>query len=104
MSLGRVFLVSQWSFGQLLLTPRTLGMLAVSWTPVFIALGYRVALAFGVAERTSGFGVFSVLTASVAFPFVVPMLSRKTSRCFRRSSATRSKQWKRRRGCDSTSW
>lgn len=68
-------LVAQWSFSQLLFSPRTLGMAILATTPILIALVYRGALALELATQTSGFGVFSVLTATVSLPFVAPMLA-----------------------------
>jgi len=50
-----------------------MGILAA--TPVLAALVYRAAVAIDLALPTSGYGVFSVLTATVSFPFVAPMLS-----------------------------
>jgi len=75
MSFTRLVLVARWSFSQLLLSPRTIGMGALAFTPVFVAVVYRVAAALELAPGISGFRVFSVLTASISLPFVVPMLS-----------------------------
>ena len=69
------FLVAQWSFSQLLWSSRTVAMGALASTPIWIALAFRAAVALQIAPETSGFGVFSVLTATVCFPFVAPMLS-----------------------------
>ena len=68
-------LVAQWSFSQLLWSSRTVAMGILALTPVLVALVFRAALALELAPRTTGFAVFSVLTATVCFPFVAPMLS-----------------------------
>ena len=75
MSASRVPLVAQWSFSQLLFSPRTLGMAILATTPILVALVYRAAVALEIAAQTSSFGVFSVLTATVSLPFVAPMLA-----------------------------
>ena len=75
MTATRVALVAQWSFSQLLFSPRTLAMAILATTPVLVALVYRAAVAFDLAAQTSSFGVFSVVTATVSLPFVAPMLS-----------------------------
>jgi ABC-type transport system involved in multi-copper enzyme maturation permease subunit len=72
---SRVTLVALWSFSQLLFSPRTLGMAILATTPVLIALVYRAAVALEIAAQSSGFGAFSVLSAAVSLPFVVPMLA-----------------------------
>lgn len=72
---SRVSLVAQWSFSQLLFSPRTVGMAILGTTPVLIALTYRAAVAVELATQTSSFEVFSVLTAAVSLPFVAPMLA-----------------------------
>ena len=43
--------------------------------PIFVATVYRVLLLVGVTVPTSGWGVFSVATATVGFQFVLPMLA-----------------------------
>lgn len=75
MTVSRIPLVAQWSFSQLLFSPRTLGMAILATTPILVALVYRAAVALDVAAQTSSFGVFSVLTATVSLAFVAPMLS-----------------------------
>jgi len=75
MTASRLPLVAQWSFSQLLFSPRTLGMAILAMTPVLVALVYRAAVAFELAAQTSSFGVFSVVTATVSVAFVAPMLS-----------------------------
>lgn len=75
MTASRLPLVAQWSFSQLLFSPRTLGMAILAMTPVFVALVYRAAVALDLAAPTSGFSVFSVVTATVSLAFVAPMLS-----------------------------
>jgi len=71
---SRISLVARWSAHQLLFSPRTLGMAVLAMTPVLVALVYRAAVSLDVARQTSSFGVFSVLTATISLPFVVPML------------------------------
>lgn len=71
---SRISLVARWSTHQLLFSPRTLGMAVLAMTPVFVALIYRAAVGLDVAQQTSSFGVFSVLTATISLPFVAPML------------------------------
>ena len=75
MTTGRPILVAQWSFSQLLWSSRTLAMGILASTPVWIALAFRGAVALEIAPPTSGFQVFSVVTATVCFAFVAPMLS-----------------------------
>ncbi len=72
---ARIPLVAQWSFSQLLFSPRTAGMAILATTPVLMALVYRAAVALELAAQTSSFGVFSILTAAVSLPFVAPMLT-----------------------------
>jgi ABC-2 type transport system permease protein len=73
--LSRILLVAQWSFSQLLFSPRTIGMATLATTPVLVALVYRAAVAFDLAAQSSSFGVFSVLSAAISLPFVAPMLA-----------------------------
>lgn len=75
MSANRLFLVAQWNFAQLLWSPRTLAMGVLAATPVLIALVYRGAVLFEIAPKGTGFAVFAVITATVSFPLVAPMLS-----------------------------
>ncbi len=75
MTASRAPLVAQWSFSQLLFSPRTLGMAILATTPVLVALVYRAAVALELAAQTSSFSVFSIVTATVSLPFVAPMLS-----------------------------
>jgi len=72
---SRIPLIAQWSFSQLLFSPRTIGMAILATTPILVALVYRGAVALELATQTSSFGVFSVLTATVSLPFVAPMLA-----------------------------
>ena len=75
MTASRLPIVAQWSFSQLLFSPRTLGMAILAMTPVLVALVYRAAVALELAAQTSSSGVFSAVTATVSLPFVAPMLS-----------------------------
>ena len=75
MTASRASLVAQWSFSQLLFSPRTLAMAILATTPVLVALVYRAAVALELAAQTSSFSVFSIVTATVSLPFVAPMLS-----------------------------
>lgn len=75
MRLGRIQLAARWSFSQTLFSPRTIGMGILALTPVLVALGFRAAVALDMAPASSGFRVFSIVTASVSLPFVAPMLS-----------------------------
>lgn len=70
-----VWLTASWSFEQLVFAPRTLAMGLVAASPVLVALLYQFLLALEVDVSTSGFGVFSLLTATVGFQFVAPMLA-----------------------------
>ncbi|MGH9319767.1 MAG: ABC transporter permease [Vicinamibacteria bacterium] len=73
-SLRKAELVARWSLFELLWSPRTLAMLVIAATPIGLALVYRLALAFRMAEA-AGFSAFNSMAAGVAFPFVAPMLS-----------------------------
>ncbi len=75
MNFERIGLSFRWSFSQLLFSPRTIGMGILALTPVLVALGFRAAVWFDLSPASSGFRVFSILTASVSLPFVAPMLS-----------------------------
>jgi len=66
---------ASWSFDQLLWSPRTLAMAAVTLFPAVIALIYRITTAVGLEPPITGFAFFSVVTATVSFPFVAPMLA-----------------------------
>ena len=70
-----ILTVAQWSFTQQLFSARTLGMAIVGLTPLLVAIVYRFVVAVGVADESSGFSVFSTLTAAIAVPFVAPMLA-----------------------------
>jgi ABC-type transport system involved in multi-copper enzyme maturation permease subunit len=67
-------LVARFNLFELLLSPRTLAMIAIAAGPVGLALAYRAALAFRVTESAGG-QVFTSLVSGAFFPFVIPMLS-----------------------------
>jgi ABC-type transport system involved in multi-copper enzyme maturation permease subunit len=67
-------LVARFNLFELLLSPRTLAMVAIAAGPIGLALAYRAALAFRVTE-SAGDQVFHSLVSGAFFPFVVPMLS-----------------------------
>ena len=75
MSARRVRLVAGWAFSQLLYSPRSVAMGILAASPVLVALLFRVSVLFGWAEASSGYRVFSVVTATVSLPFVLPMLA-----------------------------
>ncbi len=75
MSPRRILLVAGWGFSQLLYSPRSIAMGILAASPVFVALLFRVSVLFGWAEASSGYRVFSVVTATVCLPFVLPMLA-----------------------------
>ena len=72
---SRVAIVAQWTFEKLLWSPRTMVMAGVTLFPVALAVIFRIAAAVGLQVSFTGFGFFSVVTATVSFPFVAPMLA-----------------------------
>lgn len=72
---SRAAVVAKWSFDNLLWSPRTLLMAGVTLFPVALAILFRIATAAGLKVSITGFGFFSVITATVSFPFVAPMLA-----------------------------
>ncbi len=66
---------ASWTFDKLLWSPRTLAMAAVTFFPAVIALIYRITMAVGLEAPVTGFAFFSIVTATVGFPFVAPMLA-----------------------------
>ncbi len=64
-----------WSFEQLFFSPRTLVMLAVVSVPVLLAALYQTLLRFGFEMTIAGSAFFSVITATLGFQFVSPMLA-----------------------------
>jgi ABC-type transport system involved in multi-copper enzyme maturation permease subunit len=69
------WLVAQWSLSELLFSPRTLAMIAIAAAPIGLALVYRIAAAFRVAEVSSGYTAFTAIVAGASLPFVAPMIS-----------------------------
>jgi ABC-type transport system involved in multi-copper enzyme maturation permease subunit len=67
--------VTAWSIEQLLWSPRTLAMAVMTLFPAVLALIFRLVSAAGLEVPVSGFGFFSVVTATVGFQFVAPMLA-----------------------------
>lgn len=67
--------MARWSFEQLLLSPRTLAMAAVALLPAGLVLVFRAVSAAGIEMPLTGFGFFSLVTATVGFQFVAPMLA-----------------------------
>lgn len=70
-----VVLLAQWSVEQMLWSRRTLAMVPLAAAPVLLALVYRLGLALGVAEPSSGIGVFSTLVAAAGFQLAAPLLA-----------------------------
>jgi ABC-2 type transport system permease protein len=67
--------VTTWSLDQLMWSPRTLAMAVMTLFPAALALVFRLVSAAGIDVPVSGFGFFSVVTATVGFQFVAPMLA-----------------------------
>lgn len=68
-------LMAWWSIERLLLSPRSIAMGLLVSTPVVVCLAYRLFLRFGFDIDVSGFTLFSVLSATLGFQFVSPMLA-----------------------------
>lgn len=64
-----------WSLEHALWSTRTLAMGAMTLFPVLLAAAYRLVTAAGLQAPINGFGFFSVVTATVSFSFVNPMLA-----------------------------
>ncbi len=64
-----------WTLEHLLWSPRTLVMAVVALFPVVLALGLRLLTAVGLEPPVTGFAFFSIVTATVGFQFVAPMLA-----------------------------
>jgi ABC-type transport system involved in multi-copper enzyme maturation permease subunit len=50
-------------------------MASVTLFPAALAIIFRIATAAGLKVSITGFGFFSIITATVSFPFVAPMLA-----------------------------
>ena len=74
-SAGSVVLMAEWSLDRLLWSPRTLAMGATALFPAALALLFTVVSALGFEVPVSGFGFFSLVTATVGFQFIAPMLA-----------------------------
>lgn len=72
---GGVALVAGFSLDQLLWSPRTLALVLVAALPAALVLVFRAALAAGLEMPFAGFGCFSLVTATVGFQFVVPLVA-----------------------------
>lgn len=70
-----IALMALWTVEQLLWSPRTIAMGLLASSTILLTLAYRVLLAFGVSITTTGFGVFSIIAATLGFQFVSPMLA-----------------------------
>jgi ABC-type transport system involved in multi-copper enzyme maturation permease subunit len=70
-----IAVVTTWSLDQLIWSPRTLAMAVMTLFPAALALIFRLVSAAGIEAPVSGFGFFSVVTATVGFQFVAPMLA-----------------------------
>jgi len=68
-------LMAWWSFERLLFSPRSLGMALLVTMPVIVALVFRALLGLGFDIEVNGFSLFSVLSATLVFQFVSPMLA-----------------------------
>jgi ABC-type transport system involved in multi-copper enzyme maturation permease subunit len=67
--------VTAWSVEQLLWSPRTLAMSIMALSPAALAVLSRLVTAAGLEVPLTDFGFFSVLTATLGFQFVAPMLA-----------------------------
>ena len=72
---GGAVLMAEWSLHRLLWSPRTLAMGAMAFFPAALALLFRAVSALGFEVPVSGFGFFSLVTATVGFQFIAPMLA-----------------------------
>jgi len=68
-------IVTEWTLGQLLWSPRTVAMGIVAAVPTLLVLVYRTLSAAEVEMPVTGFGFFSLVTAILGFQFVAPMLA-----------------------------
>jgi ABC-type transport system involved in multi-copper enzyme maturation permease subunit len=72
---GAVALMAEWSLDRLLWSPRTLAMGGMAFFPAALALLFQAISALGFDVPVSGFGFFSMVTATVGFQFIAPMLA-----------------------------
>ncbi len=72
---GGTILMAKWSLDRLLWSPRTLAMGAMAFFPAALALLFRAVSALGFDVPVTGFGFFSLLTATVGLQFIAPMLA-----------------------------
>ena len=68
-------LMAKWSLDRLLWSPRTLAMGAMAFFPAALALLFRAVSALGFDVPVTGFGFYSLVTATVGFQFIAPMLA-----------------------------
>jgi len=72
---GGVAIVAGFSLAEFLWSPRTLALAAVAFLPTGLVLLFRAAAAAGMEMPFTAFGGFSLVTATVAFQFMVPLLA-----------------------------